>query len=227
MTAILTVLIVVNSFAIPEVLSADAPTAGRVLYLAPFAICSTLVLGYLCGFLDCVVAATASGDARYVVTPGSDPRFILRTAFVWMVCFLAGPVLVAGVGLFYWIRCGDPDFVDWLILIQLGVVGIGYWLLALLAVARRYRILDATPMQVAALIELLGYRALVGAVIGAAIILGNAFAVLAAAQLLHREAATAIFALSVACLSSLFWTTFLFRLLGGWLHLAEFRSGGT
>jgi hypothetical protein len=225
MAVALTILIVVNSFAIPEALSADVQPAGRVLYLAPFVVCSIVVVGYLCAFLDCVLAATAAGDARHVVSPGSDPKFVLRSALVWTVCFLAGPVVIASVALIYWIRCGDPGLVDWLILAQLCLVAVGYWLLALVAVARRDRILDATPVRAAALLELLGYRILGGVLLGAGIIIGHAFAVIAASQILHRDLGAGIVGLVLACASGLFWTTFLFRLLGGWLHLAESRSG--
>jgi hypothetical protein len=227
MAAALTVLIVVNSFAIPEALAADVQPAGRVLYVAPSVICSIVVVGYLCAFLDCVLAATAAGDARHVVSPGNDPKFILRSALVWTVCFLAGPVVIASVALLYWIRCGDPDWVDWLILAQLCLVAVSYWLLVLVTVARRDRILDATPMRAAALFELLGYRILGGVLLGAGIIIGHAFAVIAASQVLHRDLGAGIVGLVLACTSGLFWTTFLFRLLGGWLHLAESRTGAT
>jgi hypothetical protein len=221
--AALAVVIVINSAAVPEVLTGHIPPAKRILYLAPGVLLLLLVGGYICAFLDCVLGAAALGETRHVVSPGRNLRLVMKCASTWLYCFVAGPLGLVPVGLLYWMHCGDLAFLDWLILSQIGVVAVGYWLLAVLAVARRDRTLDANPVRVAWLFALLGPRAIAAALLGSAIALVHGYLIIVAWQEFHRDPGYGALLLAFSCLDGLFWATFLFRLLGVWLHLAEPR----
>src|SRR5262249_17500 len=65
------------------------------------------VLGYAFGFLDCSLAAAAAGEVRRVRWPGNDLRLAVRSLGRWLFAFLAGPVVAAAVGFFYWLHCGE------------------------------------------------------------------------------------------------------------------------
>src|SRR5207249_3758213 len=105
---------------------------------------------------------------------------------------------------------------DWLILAEMGVLAVGYWLLAVLAVHQRDRLRDANPVRVAALVESLGGR--VVAAVGAAAVLTLAHGLLVFVALgeLHHHPATGVLLLLGGWASGLFCATGWFRLLGAW-----------
>jgi hypothetical protein len=211
-------------FFLPLLLERFVQPGERFFYcLLPCLLVEVAVTGYVCAFLDLTLEAAASGHARHVAWPGRDAIQIVKAPVAWLVCFLAGPVVLAAIAGWYWFHCGDPNGLDWFILGELGVVAVGYWLLALLAVHRHGRLRDANPLRVAELLERLGPRSLIAALIASAIFLGHGFAAVSAFSEIHRNAAGAVLVLSACSFSSLFSATFLFRLLGVWCHLAIAR----
>jgi hypothetical protein len=223
LAAILTICASLVLFLLPLLLQHAELPWQRVFYCwLPCLAVAFAVGSYVCAFLDVTLAATAAGQARQVVWPGRDVLVILNAVVTWLVCFLAGPVLLVTVAAWYWLHCGDPTGLDWFILAELGVVAVGYWLLALLAVKERGRLLDANPMQVADLLEKLGPRAFVAALLASAILLGHGYAAASAVPEVHRQFA-GVFQLAACSISGLFWATFLFRLLGVWCHLTAAR----
>lgn len=195
----------------------------RLLYLAPCILLAIFVCGYACAFLDCVLRAAMTGHSREVVSPGHDLGLVLKTGVCWLFCFLAGPVGIALVGFLFWLHSGDPAVVDWLILGELGVVTVGYWLLCLLSVVRSDRLVDANPERVGELLTMLGSRALVATLAGSAIVLSHGLLAIVGAQQLHHDPDNGWLLLALACFSGMFSATFLFRLLGVWCHLGEAR----
>ena len=130
--------------------------------------------------------------------------------------FLAGPVVFAGVAAAYWIECGDPGVVDWLILTELAVLTVGYGLLVLAAVAERGRLRDANPLHVIDLAHRLGWRAGAMALAGSALAVAHGLLGVVAAEELHHTEALGVLLLAACWLSGMFWATLLFRLLGVW-----------
>jgi hypothetical protein len=186
---------------------------ARLLWLA----IPVLIVGYTCGFLDCTLASAAVGEMPMVRWPGRNVSLALRSLVTWVACFLAGPIVPAGILFLYWSQCGDPELVDWLIWAELVVVGIGYWLLAIVAVSLRDRLRDANPVQIIVLVRRVGFRLLIAALVAALVFLGYGVLALNAIELLHKEVSGLLF-LAGYWFSALFLAAFLFRLLGVWCY---------
>jgi hypothetical protein len=192
---------------------------------APFVVFPLLILGYACGFLDCTFSAAAAGEVRDVRWPGRDLGLVVRSAAAWLLCFLAGPVVPAAGALLFWLHCGDPALVDWLILAELGLFAVGYWLLAVVAVQRRDRLRDANPVAVARLVGDLGPLVLLAVLAAAVVVLAHGLLAFAALGELHREPLAGLLSLVVCWVSGLFLATCWFRLLGGWCRRAAGAPG--
>ncbi len=186
---------------------------ARLLWLAM----PVLIGGYTCGFLDCTLASAAAGEIPLVRWPGRNVSLALKSLVTWVACFLAGPIVPAGIFFVYWSQCGDPELVDWLIWAELGIVAIGYWVLAIVAVSVRDRLRDANPIQIVALVRRVGFRLLVAALVAGLAFLGFGLLALSAFELLHKEVSGLVL-LAGYWFSALFLATFLFRLLGVWCN---------
>jgi hypothetical protein len=220
LAAALTVLTGGISLAWPALYEIVASAQGWV-WLVPCAPCvlfPLLTVGYVCAFLDCTYCAAATGVVREVRWPGRDLGLVVRSGLIWLICFLGGPFVPAGVALVFWIRCGDPALVDWLILAELGIVAGGYWLLAVLAVHQNDRLRDANPLRVAQLVDSLGYYVVVAVIGAVALALAHGLLAFAALGELHRNPATGGLLLLASYGSGLFVATAWFRLLGAWCH---------
>ena len=151
-----------------------------------------ILAGCVCAFLQCVLASAAAGETDLVHALGSEGSLVLRALTVWMLCFLAGPILFAIVAFWFWLNAGDLTVVDWIVLAEVSAFGMTHWLLTLAAVHRAERLRDANPLCVAALVRRLGYGA-VFATLGAVTVgLGIGAFVLWSLALLHEEPAAAV-----------------------------------
>jgi hypothetical protein len=215
---LLTVLSAVGLLLGPELLAKQSD--GTAARLAPWlsGLLGLFAAGYSCNFLGHVLRSATCGDGSAVRWPGHTVGATLAGIAVWLVCFLAGPVVFAGVAIEYWIECGDPGWVDWLILAELGVLTVSYTLLVLAAVSERGRLRDANPLRVIDLAHRLGWRAGMVALTGSALGLGHGLLGVFAAEELHSSEALGVLLLAACCFSGLYWATFLFRLLGVWCH---------
>jgi hypothetical protein len=172
------------------------------------------LLSYVGAFLDCTLEAAARGDLRQIRWPGSDLRLVLKSLVWFLYSFLAGPAILLGIAFLYWLYGGDLAVVDWLIIAELLLVAIGYWLLEMAAVLERGRLFDANPTRVFEVGQRLGYRAVLLAF--AAGILGMTYGwlVLIALEQLHTNPSGGWLLLAFCWMSGLFLTTLLFCLLG-------------
>jgi hypothetical protein len=214
----LTVLTSLISLALPHMRLMMSSGEGYMLLplCAPFVVFPFVIAGYVWAFLDCTFDAGAAGETRYVHWPGRDQGLVVHSGVTWLVSFLAGPVVLAGVALAYWIHCGRPALVDWFILAELGVLAVGYWLLAVLAVRQKDRLLDANPARVAELVERLGWQVVLAVVLAAAWAVAAVVVVFLGVTELHRHVMEGGLVLFAAWGGGLFGATFLFRLLGVW-----------
>ncbi len=202
---------------LPELVSeAQLELPWLVLVAALWLLAPFLIVGYACGFLDCVLASAAAGEVRHIRWPGRNLLLVLKSTATWLVCFVAGPVVPAGAGLVYWINCGDPGLLDWLILAELGTLAISYWLLTLLAVSQRDRLLDANPVQVVKLVHRLGHRSVAVAAGASVLAITHGVLMFLAVEDLHRNLGAGSLLLAACWLSAMYWATFLLRLLGVW-----------
>src|SRR6185295_19031319 len=67
--------------------------------------------------LSGVLALGIEGSLKIVSRPTFDD--LLRAAAQWIACLAAGPALFLIAAAVFWIHCGDPDVVDWIILLEL------------------------------------------------------------------------------------------------------------
>jgi hypothetical protein len=213
----LTVLTGCTALLVPEVLRWQTPSEPwSLLLLAPWLLVPLFVLDYTCGWLESVLASAAAGEVEPLRCRGRNVGLTLTCGVRWLVCFLAGPVVPAAASLLYWIYGGDPAPLDWLIRAELGTLAVGYWVLVLVAVSRTGRLRDANPVRVLALVQRLGSRGVVTALVAAGLALAHGWLAVAALERLHTEPAKGWLWLAGCCVSGLFWGTFLFRVLGLW-----------
>jgi hypothetical protein len=177
-----------------------------------------MIPAYVCAFLDCVLAASIAGEARYVYWPGNDLLLIVRSFAAWVLSALCVPLPLAWIGFYYWLYCGDLHLVDWIILIELGLFGAGYWLLAVLAVSCRERLRDLNPWRVAELAERLGWRTLVAALLAGLLFLGHGLLAYWTTGVLHDQLGYGLLLAASCWVSWMYWATFVFRVLGVWCY---------
>lgn len=137
-----------------------------------------LIAGLPCSFLEAVMESASAGEAFFIRWSGNLPGTVVLGGLRWLACFLAGPVVFAAAGLMYWLSCGDPAVVDWLILTELGLVAVAYQIYALLALNDRGRLRDLNPVAVADLAHRLSWRGLGGVLAAAALLLAHGAALL-------------------------------------------------
>src|SRR5205823_2563976 len=104
---------------------------SATLFRLTCALAVVLLAAPPCSFLDCVLTSAVKGEVYYILWSGNPLLTVLVGGGRWLVCFLAGPVVFAATGYLYWLNCGDPAPIDWLILVELGVMALAYWLFAL------------------------------------------------------------------------------------------------
>jgi hypothetical protein len=201
-------------------LFAETPTDPRLLALfyLTWGLLLVALAGLPCGFLECVLASAVAGEVYYIRWSGNALLTVLRSGAKWLACLLAGPIVFAGAGWLYWLYCGDPELLDWLILAEVGIVGVAYWIVALLAVTDRGRWRDVNPLAVADLAHRLGWRSLVVVLVAALLLLAHGVVLLAGLAAVHTLPATGLLLLVGGWVSGLFWSTFFCRLLGVWCH---------
>jgi hypothetical protein len=180
-------------------------------YLLP-----VIVIVWVCGYLQCVLNGALADDPPAVSWPGRHFHVALRYTGWWAFCFLVGPAPMGMAAILYWIYCGELEFLDWLILIQAGVLAVNYFLFALLAVTRSQRIYDANPVRVAELVQRLGYRAAIVIVLLSVLVFEHARYLIFGIGVAHESVLNGWFLLTMYWLSALAAATFLFRLVGWW-----------
>jgi hypothetical protein len=177
-----------------------------------------LLLGYVFGFLDCVLASAAVGESRHVRWPGLNLGLVFRSLCSWVIAFLSMPAPLAILGFYYWLYCGDVKTVDAIILAELAIFGFGYWMLAVLCVCHTGRLRDANPWCVAKVAERLGWRMLVAAVLAGCLFLGHGVLAFWTTGLLHDQLVLGLLVATACWLSWLYWATVVFRIVGLWWY---------
>jgi hypothetical protein len=204
---------------LPRVFAAPPPDpVVRWVQWSAFLLGLVLVLGFPCNFLGAVLASATAGDPCTLRWTGPTVGAALRGGLAWLTCYLAGPAVFVAAAFHHWRECGDPAFVDWLILAELGFFAVGYGLLVLAAVAERGLLRGVNPLCVIDLAHRLNYRATAAALAGYGLLVAHGVLAVVAAQQLHREPVLGWLLLAAFWLSGMFWATFLFRLLGVWCY---------
>ncbi|MFL5243479.1 MAG: hypothetical protein ACJ8FY_15345 [Gemmataceae bacterium] len=182
-----------------------------------------LVVGLPCSFLECVLSSAAAGEIYYIRWSGQLLNVILFSGAKWLACFLAGPAVFAGAAALYWMYCGEENLLDWLIVIELGIVAIGYWIFALVAVTDQGRLRDLSPIAVIDMAHRLGGRALGLAAVAALLFLAHGLVMITGVAEVHNGTLKGWIFLAIGWVSGLFWSTFFCRLLGIWCYRTQPR----
>jgi hypothetical protein len=208
----------VGTFLLPRLLEARQESPHFLFLLAPYWLVPAVVLCYGCGFLDATLNSAVAGKCGPLYWVDLAKGWALRGTAKWLFCFLPGPVVFAAGAFFYWLYCGDPDWIDVLILAELSLGAVGLWALTILSVSRTGRLLDALPPSVAALARELGGRAFVVAGLAWAVVAAHGLVAFVAVGALHKNLGAWLL-LMACCGSGTFCATFLARLLGTWCRL--------
>lgn len=190
-----------------------------LLLCLPGLLVPIVLAGYGMTFLHCVLCSAVTGAVGHIPWPGKDLALVLKCVGIWLGCFLIGPVAPALFAFWYWLRCGDPGLLDWLIVAEFGVLSIAWWLYGLLAVASGKRLRDTLPHGIMDLVSRCDYGVLATVLATSGVLLGHGFLVVLALEKLHDSLAVGITWLAGTWLSALLFATFLFRLLGVHVHL--------
>jgi hypothetical protein len=172
-----------------------------------------LLLGYTFAWLRATLSAAIHGRAGFVAWPARGLPRLARSGVEAVWSFLAGPAVLAAVAFFFWLNSGDFQWVDWLIVWELGLVAVGYWALVLMALMEGGRFRDASPVAVFWLVRDGGYRVPLAALGIAAVVVGHGLLALGAIEEMHRGPGG--YLLLILCWASqLFWLLFVLRWLG-------------
>jgi hypothetical protein len=189
----------------------DIPATESLVFLATM----ILVAIYSMGLFDCVLASSVAGEYRVFRFPGIDLG--AQGAAACLSCFLAGPIAPAAIGIVYWVRCGDPNLLDWIIMAELAAATFGYWLFELLAI-RDNGGWVAGPATVLENVARMWPRSLLAAV--GMPCLGYLYIRMVVAGLVrwHVDGLLALPYLAFAQLTGMFGVTFLLRVIGVWSY---------
>ncbi len=131
--------------------------SGLVLALA-WAGGVAAVLGYGCQLLDSALECETRDGARQTELPDLDPGPAVTSFVKWASCFVAGPAFLLYEALRYWVLCGDVTLVDGLILAELTIPALGYWLIGVLVLTKRPELIVPLPWHVLKAARNLGAR---------------------------------------------------------------------
>jgi len=144
------------SFALDGVVS-GGPVA---ILLTPLLLGYLLVFGYTLLYLGEVLVTSVAGEVRHPRWSAIDPYEIMRGLSRWFWAFLIGGVLGMFPSVWYWIRCGKVDMLDWIVLVDLILPGVAYGQMALVASLLFDDPLGANPITVGQALWRVGLRSL-------------------------------------------------------------------
>ena len=123
-------------------------TLGGLILLAPGFFMGICVWGYTLVYLGNVLISSALGETLPPRTPHFGEEDILRVLGRWFWGLIVGVGVGALPGIAYWIYCGEIDWADRLMFINLAALGTAYAQMALLAVLLYDDPLAANPITV-------------------------------------------------------------------------------
>jgi hypothetical protein len=183
-----------------------------------FALPPLLALAYVCGTVECALASALAGQGPGEYWPGGQVGLVLKSVLRWLVCCLAGPVVPAVLACYFWLNGGDLTVLDWIVIGELAVLAVAYWLLAVVRTSESGRLRDANPVRVGQLVRRLGLRAVVPVFVVPVLTFAHVLLGFVALGELHRAIVGGWLLLTFVWGSALFSASFVFRLLGVWCY---------
>jgi hypothetical protein len=136
------------------------PGGPLAFLFAPLLLAHLLAFGYTLLYLGEVLVTSAGGEVRHPRWSAIDPYEIIRGLSRWFWAFLIGGVLGMFPAIWYWIRCGKVDMLDWIVLVDLILPGVAYGQMALVASLLFDDPLGANPITVSQALWRVGLRSL-------------------------------------------------------------------
>jgi hypothetical protein len=202
---------------------------GRAVLASPEVLLAKVILAlvplllsacYCCAFWMVAFATTLRGEDSVVAHDGMTSVAVMAALLRCLLCFFAGPVWLLAIAFYYWLHCGNLTPVDYVILAELALAALLYWIFANLAVTADNSLRGLLPTGIAALLRRLGWkrslRTLAALVL--AILLNGGLGIYAVATM--SESGWSWFLLFASCLG----TQFSLALLARWLGVAMFLS---
>jgi hypothetical protein len=116
--------------------------------MVPMLFSFAMTFGYALLFLGHMLVASALGENDHPRWPEWHPSDITEGIIRWSWAGLFGAVLGGGPLVIYWMHCGDIDWLDWVVFIDLSLLAIGYAQMALAAALLHDNLLAANPVTV-------------------------------------------------------------------------------
>lgn len=202
---------------IPQLPPLTKASAEQWLTCSPLPLTFLLFLVIASAIVECALKTALAGKGPGSYWP-SGVLAVLKCILRWLICFLAGPIVLLSLAGYFWLYGGDLNALDCAIVAELLVLAIAYWLLAIVCSCERDRLRDANPVRVAQLLHRLRFRAIVPVLIAPALACAHgAVAVFALAEL-HQHPFAGWLLLGVCWSSGLFTLAALLRLLGVWCY---------
>lgn len=214
----LTLLCSVTVLLIPQMPSWSEISWHTLYYISPFLLLALLIVPNVCGTVECALSSALAGQGPGLYWTGRHLGTALLSSLRWLFCFFAGPIFLMALAGYFWLYGGDLTAFDYFILAELGVLTVGYWLLAVVAANQGGRLRDANPVRIAQLVDRLRFRAVVPVLIAPVLLLADGLAGLFALTELHQHPLLGWPLLAFCWLCALFGLTFVFRLLGVWCY---------
>jgi hypothetical protein len=194
----------------------------RLGYGAGLVVATLVLVSQISAWFVCVLAAEKAGQLSIADLSIRQIGLALRSLAVVICTFLGGPIVLAGLCLWFWIHTGRMLLVDWMILGELSFVLAGYWLFALAEVCLSRWPRPANPMGVARLIHQLGPRSLVAAGLAWGFaLLFMAFLKRALQPVDGQLGLLTILSYAVLCI---LWGSIVLRMTGMWCRLSALKE---
>jgi hypothetical protein len=196
------------------------------LAFSPGLLMPLLVLAYIAGSIECALTSALAGGGPGLYWPGWRASLALKSGLRWLVSSIAGPFFLLLLAGYYWLYGGDLLVLDWIIVTELGVIAVAYWLLMVVCTNENNSLFAANPVSVSRLIQRLRLRAVVPILVVPALVFAHAVTGFFAAEKLHDSLILGWLMLAACWWSGLFCALFVFRLLGVWCYRAPTAGAG-
>ncbi len=172
------------------------------------------LLGSSLTYFNATIVLASRGKVKHEPELNGDPLLGLVSCGQWLACFLAGPALLFLAALIYWVNCGELTVVDWLILAEIGIIGVGWWSMGVLITNAVEGTRVAWPRQVIQTAVGMGTKTIQLTLLASVVFLGHAFLVGYSISRLNAEPFLSLFRLSLCWTSGLYLTAFTCRRMG-------------
>jgi hypothetical protein len=116
--------------------------------MVPMIFSFAMTFGYALLFLGHMLVSSALGENDHPRWPEWHPSDIAEGVGRWFWASLFGAALGGVPLVIYWMNCGDVDWFDWVVFIDLIMLAVGYAQMALTAALLHDNIMAANPVTV-------------------------------------------------------------------------------